>query len=145
VLVTATQSGVGASFNPSLNHHISLVTSPHLAPIPFHGQIFVICDMSDQSAPDSSIFQNLFESALRDYENQTGKTWAQHPLSEQLEHCNSIESVSDFLQQQARAFSGSRGSDGRIMKSLDCVVSVLYTLSAETVLGGAVGLVRQIH
>ena len=97
--------------------------------------------MSDQS--QSSHFRVLFESALQDYQEQTGTTLASHPLAEKLQDCDSAESVTAVLQEQARAFTEFRGRDGKIMKSLTTVVSVLYTLSASTALGEAIGLVRR--
>jgi hypothetical protein len=102
---------------------------------------FATSDMSDQSA--SSRFLTLFESALQDYENQTGMTLDKHPLAEQLNSCHSVESVMAVLEGQARAVSDFRGSDGRAMKSLKAAVSVLFMLSTNSVLGEAIGLVRQ--
>jgi hypothetical protein len=95
--------------------------------------------MADHS--QSSRFQVLFESALQDYQNQTGTTLADHPLAEKLQYCDSVESVTAVLQEQAQEFSKFRGDDGKFMKSLKSVVSVLYTLSASTALGEAIGLV----
>jgi hypothetical protein len=95
--------------------------------------------MADHS--QSSHFQVLFESALQDYQNQTGTALANHPLAEKLQYCDSVESVTAVLQEQAQAFTEFRGDDGKIMKSLKGVVSVLYTLSASTALGEAIGLV----
>jgi hypothetical protein len=93
--------------------------------------------MSGQS--QSSRFRVLFESALLDYQNQTGTTL----VAGQLQNCDSVESVTAVLQEQARAFTEFRGGDDRIMKSLKSVVSVLYAFSASSALGEAmVGLVR---
>ncbi|KAH9992544.1 hypothetical protein BJV74DRAFT_795789 [Russula compacta] len=78
--------------------------------------------MSDQSG--SSRLQALFDSALQDYEKQTGISLPRHPLAEQLQNCDSVDSVIAVLQQQAQTFSEFRGSH-RIMKSLNGVVSVL--------------------
>jgi hypothetical protein len=100
--------------------------------------------MADQSQnSQSSRFRVLFESALQDYQNQTGTTLANHPLAEKLQNCNSVESVTDVLQEQARAFTEFRGGDGRIMKSLKAVVSVLDSLSTSIALGEVIGLVRR--
>jgi hypothetical protein len=95
--------------------------------------------MADHS--QSSRFQVLFEAALQDYQNQTGTTLANHPVAEKLQYCDSVDSVIAVLQEQARAFSEFRGDDGKIMKSLKGIVSVLYTLSSSTALGEAIGLV----
>jgi fungal STAND N-terminal Goodbye domain len=91
----------------------------------------------------SSRFLVLFESALQDYQNQTGTTLPNHPLADKLQYCDSVESVTAVLQDQARAFTEFRGGDARIMKSLNTVVSVLDSLSTSTAFGEAIGLVRQ--
>jgi len=93
--------------------------------------------MSNQS--QSSRFRVLFDSALQDYQNQTGTTL----VAGQLQNCDSVESVTAVLQEQTWAFTEFRGGDNRIMKSLESVVSALYTLSASTALGEAIGLVRR--
>lgn len=95
----------------------------------------------DHPSP-SSTFQSLFDIALQDYERQTGTKLADHPLAKQLEVCDSVESITAFLQERAWAFREFRGEDGRIMKSLKCVTHVLYTLSTNAVLGEGIGLVR---
>jgi fungal STAND N-terminal Goodbye domain len=97
--------------------------------------------MGDQS--QHSRFQALFESALQNYESQTGTVLADHPLARQLQNCDSVDSVTTVLQARAQAFREFHGDDGKIMKSLNRVVSVLYTLSAGSVLGEATRLVRR--
>ena len=99
--------------------------------------------MGDQ--PQSSHFRVLFESALHDYQRQTGMTLANHPLAERLQNCDSVASVTAVLREQARAFSEFGRGDGRlrIMKPLKRVVSVLYLLSASTALSEDIRLVRQ--
>jgi hypothetical protein len=99
--------------------------------------------MADQSQnSQSSRFRVLFESALQDYQIQTGTTLPNHPLSETLQSCDSVDSVTAVLQEQARPFTEFRAGDDKIIKSLKSVVSVLYTLCASTALGEAFGLVR---
>jgi hypothetical protein len=85
-------------------------------------------DMSCQ--PGSSRFQALFEFALQEYEKQTGIPLAKHPLAEQLQNCQSVESVMALLQDKARAFSKFRGS-GKITKSLKSVVSAIAALGQD--------------
>ena len=94
--------------------------------------------MGDQS--QSSSFRALFESAFQDYQIQTGTALASHPLSGKLQDCDSAQSVTTVLHDQARAFSEFRGDNGKITKSLKGIVSVLYTLSSST---AAIGLVRR--
>ncbi len=91
--------------------------------------------MGDQSG--SPRFQVLFESALRDYERQTGTN---HPLAQQLQVCQTVESITSLLQEQARALSEYRGSD-KIMKSLKSVVSFLSKVTSTAALGQHFGMV----
>jgi hypothetical protein len=66
-----------------------------------------------------------------------------HPLAEKLQKCSSVESVTVVLQEQARALNEFRGDRGRIAKSLNSIVSVLYTLCSSLSSGTAsVGQVR---
>jgi hypothetical protein len=97
--------------------------------------------MSDQAG--SYPFQTLFDSALQDYEKQTGIRLADHPLAEQLQNCQSVESVTALLQEQARAnqaFGKFRESD-KIFKSLKSVVSTLSRVSAIAAFSQAIGTV----
>jgi hypothetical protein len=101
------------------------------------------CYMSHQSNPESSSLTTLFDSALQQYAKQTGKPWADHPLAKELEQCHSLESISDVIQKQAQAFTRSRGGDSRIVKSLKSAIPVLYTLSTNSTLTGAISAVRR--
>ena len=65
--------------------------------------------MSDQVR--SSRFQALFESALRDYEQKAKMTLSKHPLAEKLEKCDSVESITGLLLDQAPTLGNSQGSD----------------------------------
>ena len=88
--------------------------------------------MSNQSGP--SHFQELFEAAFRDYEKQTGQTLANHPLSEKLQSCESVESITAVLREQAETSSEIRGKD-KVLKPLKNVLSVLHKLSSASDLG----------
>jgi hypothetical protein len=101
----------------------------------------LIRNMGDSS---SSRLQLIFEAALDGYEEQTGMKLIDNPLARQLENCNTMESIIAVLQEQARGFSQFRGDDGKVMKSLKSTVHVLHALSASTVLGEGIGLVRQM-
>ena len=94
--------------------------------------------MSDQLT--SSPFETLFVEALREYEKQTGIPLAEHPLAEQFQNCQSVDSVTTLLQEQTRAFSDFRGTD-KIMKSLKSLVSALSRVSAIATIGYDIGLV----
>jgi len=90
----------------------------------------------------SSRSRILFESALHDYQTQTGTTLASHPLAEKLKNCDSVETVTAMLQEQAQAFCNIRGGDRKIIELLGRIVSALHTLSASAALGVVTDLVR---
>ena len=96
--------------------------------------------MSGQSGP--SHFQNLVEAAFRDYEKQTGKTLANHPLAEKLQSCDSVESVTAIFREQMETSSESRGTD-KVLNPLKNILSVLHRLSSASAVhfGHHLGLV----
>lgn len=94
--------------------------------------------MSNQSG--SSRLRELFESALKDYKQETGIELAEHPLAESLQDCNSVESVTDILRKQAQDFKKFREKD-KVLKSLEKVLTVLHKLSSAANFGQDVGLV----
>ena len=96
--------------------------------------------MTDQ--PVSSHLRTLFELALEDYEIKTEISLANHPLAQKLQNCNSVESITAILQDQARTFGKFRGRD-RIMESIRSIVSSLEKLSATALLSDGIGQVRQ--
>ena len=95
--------------------------------------------MTDQ--PGSSHLQVLFEAALQDYQKQTGIALAEHPLAEQLQNCDSVESVTAVLREQTQAFSEFQEKD-KILKPFKKAVSILCKLSATANFGQDLGLVR---
>jgi hypothetical protein len=95
--------------------------------------------MSDQSG--STHLQVLFEKALQDYEEKTGEALAKHPLAEQLQNCDSVESITNILHEQTLAFSRFRGKD-KVMKPLKNILSFLDKLSSVANFGRDIGLVR---
>ena len=87
----------------------------------------------------SSRFRVPFQSALQDYERATNISLDKHPLADQLNNCNSVESITSFLQDQTQAWGDFRGSD-RLVKSIKNTVPILCMLSGTTALGDAVCL-----
>ena len=94
-------------------------------------------EMADQSG--SNRFRELFDTALRAYENETGVTLASHRLAIELQHCDTSEGITAFLQDQAKDFRKSE----KITKSVKTIVSILTPLSSAASLPDTVGLVRQ--
>ena len=89
----------------------------------------------------SASFEALFESALQAYEKKAGVSLSQHPLAIKLQSCDTVEAITDLLQDQAQAFGHLQGSD-KIMKSIKITVSILSKISSATSLD-AFGLVRK--
>ena len=85
------------------------------------------------SEPSGSILRPLFDAALHNYEEQTGMKLIDHPLARQLESCNSVESITAVLQEQAQSFTEFRRDDGKVMKPLKRVVHVVHALSTSLV------------
>ena len=100
--------------------------------------------MADQSRFTS--FRARFEAALLAYQQTTGETLAEHPLTVELQNPRSIvwsiENITVILQYEARA-SNDRLRTARIMNSIESIVSLLFTLSSTTSFGDAIGLVRK--
>ena len=94
------------------------------------------------SQPSSSTsFQGLFNAALENYENETGTKLIEHPLAKKLETCDSAESITIVLQEQAQKFREFRGNDGKIMKFLKSSVDVLYPLFNSPIIVKVIGLI----
>jgi hypothetical protein len=95
--------------------------------------------MSDQSG--SSRLRVLFEAALENYKQHTGIDLADHPLAERLQDCNSVDSVTAVLRDQAQDFKEFREKD-KVLKPLKKVLTVLNMLpSAADYIAQHVGLV----
>jgi hypothetical protein len=84
-------------------------------------------------------FQELFEADFRDYEKQTGKSLANHPLAETLQSCDSVESVAAVLRRQTEISSEIQGKD-KVLKPIKNILSALHKLSSAS--GQYPGLVR---
>jgi hypothetical protein len=111
-----------SSLNPLPPHPTLPIISPQQTNSSF---LSPTSNMTDQSGP--SHFQEIFEAAFRDFEKQTGKTLANHPLAEKLQNCDSVESVTAVLREQTETFSEIRGKD-KVLKPLKNVLSVLNRL-----------------
>jgi hypothetical protein len=129
---SAVRSPSHCLFYPHLCLISQKTTSPFITHIP------PICYMSH---PSSSSLQSLFNAALQQYADQTGTKIDSDPIVQQLEACDSLDSISSVLQEHAQRFAKSRRDDGRIMKCLKPTIHVLYMLSTSTVLGEGTALV----
>jgi hypothetical protein len=101
---------------------------------------------SPSSSPNVllSRFQELFNAALREYSQKTGKDITTDPLTARLMPCNSPDAVLAILQEQAHAFNQFRNGDWKVqlMRRLKPTVDILLGLSTSGVFGEGIGLVR---
>ena len=88
-----------------------------------------------------SSFRILFDVALQDYKDKTGNTLTDHPVAKQLETCDSVNSITAILQEQARSLREFRENDGELMKALNSSIDVLCAPSIRSALNEAIGLV----
>jgi hypothetical protein len=91
-----------------------------------------------QSSP--STFQALFNAALQDYKDKTGNSLVGHPFAKQLQECDSVESISTILEEQARVFREFR-DHGELINSLKRLTGILCSPFVNTVLGEGIDLV----
>jgi hypothetical protein len=96
--------------------------------------------MDDQSGVTR--FRVSFDSALQAYQQVTGVILVEHPLTVQLQYPHTIESITTILKYEARVSSGLLGCDG-IVKSIESIVSLLFSLSAIASFSDAIVLVRK--
>jgi translation elongation factor EF-1beta len=83
----------------------------------------------------------MFETALANYEKQTGKDLSKHPFADKLRGCDSADSVLHLFQEQAQAFDEYRNGDRNLMKWLNQTVHLLHALTSSETLSEGVGLV----
>jgi hypothetical protein len=83
-------------------------------------------------------YQLVIDDALDKYKRRTGKDLLAHPLTSQLQDCDSTGAILTVLQQQVQGQDQSRSND-RWTKWLDPTVNVLFAFSAT--LEAGVGMV----
>ena len=112
------------------------LSRPTLGSLPPTSILFLfVFDMSEFST-----LQALFDAALQDYKDKTGNSLVDHPFARQLQECNSVESISTILEEQARAFREFR-DHGKLIDSLKRLAGILCSPFISAVLGESIGLV----
>lgn len=86
-----------------------------------------------------STFQTIFDTALKDYKDKTGSNLFDHPLAEQFQQSDSVESITNILEEQARIFCKFR-DHGKLVNSLKCLVNVFCSPPFTTVLDKGIGI-----
>ena len=101
---------------------------------------------SPSSHPNASflLFRDLFDAALKEYSQKTGKDIATDPLTARLLLCDSSDAVLSILEEQAHAFNQFRNGDRKVqlMRRLKPTVDILLGISTNGVFGEGIGLVR---
>ena len=92
-------------------------------------------------APTPSLHPtSILEVALNEYKKNTGQDLLSHPLSVELQHCDSVDGILAILQRQANTLKRLGDGDRGLMKWISPSVNILYSIAAT--LGDGVGLVR---
>ncbi|KAH8979088.1 hypothetical protein EDB92DRAFT_429391 [Lactarius akahatsu] len=92
---------------------------------------------STSSVPSN--FQSIFNAALKAYKKKTKNDLLAHPLTAQLQACNSPADILAILQDKVEEFDQSRSADERSSRWLNPTINILCALSAT--LGEGIGLV----
>jgi hypothetical protein len=87
-----------------------------------------------------SIFEAIFKDALKAYAKKTKQDLTTHPLTTQLQECDSPGAIVTIIQDQIDQFRQSQAGDERLQKWLNPTINVLYAFSAT--LGQGIGLVN---
>jgi hypothetical protein len=91
--------------------------------------------------PESLVIESLLQSALEVYEKETGIKLVEHPLATQLDGCDSVETITQALQERAQTFREFRGGNHKAIALLKRTVQALHKLSGTTALVESIGLV----
>jgi hypothetical protein len=94
---------------------------------------------ASSSSSSSSNFQSVLNAALDAYENKTKTKLLTHPLTAQLQSCDSPTAILSILQDFIQQFDRRRRSDERLTSWLNPTINVLYAFSSTV--GQGLGLV----
>jgi hypothetical protein len=92
-----------------------------------------------QPSSFSFTFRALFDAALHFYKVKTGTSLFDHPFAKQLETCESVNSITAILREQAQSFREFTENDGKLMKALNSLVDVLCAPFISVTLSEAIG------
>lgn len=97
-------------------------------------------ESSSQTPSSTSIFENIWTSALHEYKEQIGEDLDTHPLHDKLNGDMSVEKVTQVLDDQVRDFKAFREGGPALVKRLKPVVDIVLNISDAA--GEGVSLVR---
>lgn len=92
-----------------------------------------------------SQFQVIFDAALNEYSQKTGKDIRAHPLTARLQSCDSSDTVLGILQEQLKVPKQYEDWRIRLVRRLKPTVEILIGLSTGGAFGAGIGLVRLIN
>ena len=93
-------------------------------------------------ATTSPNLKAIFEKAREEYTKKTKVDLTAHPLTAELQKCDSPAAVVTILEDRIDEFRKSQSGDERLQKWLNPTINVLYAFSAT--LGQGIGLVNII-
>ena len=103
---------------------------------------------SSNSHPSVSLsqFQGLFDAALNEYSQKTGKDIITHPLTAKLQECDSSDAVLCIILEQDQAFNKYRKGDRRVqlIRRLKPTIDILLGFTTSGAFGDGIGLVKLI-
>ena len=74
--------------------------------------------------------ESILEAALNEYKKSTGNDLQSHPLSTELQSCDSVDGILNILQRQANTVEKLRDRNRGIMKWVRSSVNILCSISA---------------
>ena len=105
---------------------------------------FIMSQAPNNSSPLSK-FDTLFDTALAEYAKRTGQDLRSHPLTAEIDKCQSPDSILTIFKAQSQAFDRFRNGDPKLIKSLTPVVNGLHAISTNTVLSAGASVVSPIQ
>jgi hypothetical protein len=84
--------------------------------------------------------ESILVAALNEYKKNTGNDLQSHPLSAELQSCDSVGAISAILQRQVNTVETLRDGNRGVMKWVRSLVTILCSISAT--LGDGASLVR---
>jgi hypothetical protein len=94
-------------------------------------------------ATSSSTFQPILDAALVNYRNQTKVDLTNHPSTEKLQNCSSLDDILQLLLERESTFNVYRDKHRKLIDSLRPIVQAVHAFS--TICGEAASLVSDQH
>jgi hypothetical protein len=93
------------------------------------------------TTPTPSTSDLPFDSALDEYNENTGQHLLKHPQAAAIDRCESLKSILSLFREQSRAFDKYRNSNPKLIKWLEPIVFKLFAIGKSEALGADAFLV----